>query len=189
MSLSRSATTVTIAADASTSPRLRRGKPGPLRGFDPTPRFSFRQRAVPVMFRHDTVAAVNITAHEAQAGVTLGVHRDHRVRDNPVGIAFLHRSQACPCAGGGRGGAARWWEISPPWYPESPEYDGRRQPPRCAGSSLQRSSPPSLSGWRRTGPLVLRRDDYHPAGASISSCARPSVRGSCPPFIEAQIPE
>jgi hypothetical protein len=140
------------------------------------------------MFRHDAVTRLDITAHEAQASIALSVHRDHRVRDNPVCIAFLHWSQACPCAGGGRGGAARWWGISPPWYPASPERVVRRPPGRSVRSNPRRSSPPSLSGWRRTGLLVLRRDDYHPVGASIPSCARPSVRGSCPPLSRRRSP-
>lgn len=32
----------------------------------------------------------------------------HRMDGNAVGIALLDRTKACPCEGGGRGGAARW---------------------------------------------------------------------------------
>ena len=54
-----------------------------------------------MMLGHDAVAAVDIAAHKSQAGVTLGVHRDHRVRDNPVGIAFLYWSQSAAALRGG----------------------------------------------------------------------------------------
>src|SRR5258708_5651034 len=53
------------------------------------------------MLRHDAVAGVDFTAHQAKAGVALGVHRDHRMRHDAVGIAFLHRSQAATALRGG----------------------------------------------------------------------------------------
>src|SRR5579863_5855532 len=88
MSLSRSATTVTIAACASTSPRLRKGMLGPLRGLDPTPRFALRQRTIPVRLRHHTIAGPHIAPYQAQAGVAVGIHRDHRLRTR-LGTQFL----------------------------------------------------------------------------------------------------
>src|ERR1700676_2813637 len=143
-----------------------------------------------MMLGHDAVAAVDIAAHKPQAGVAVSVHRDHRARDNPVGIAFLYWSQACPREGGGRGGAARWWGISPPWCPGSPERVVRRPPGRSVRSNPRQSSPPSLSGWRRTGLLVLRRDDYHPPSRRKQIVLRVTIRSRIvPPFIEAQIPE
>jgi hypothetical protein len=87
MSLSRSATTVTIAADDSTCLACSRG-------FDPTPRFPLRQRTIPVRLGHHTVAGSNIAAYQAQAGMAVSVHRDHDMRQDPVGVAFLHPPQA-----------------------------------------------------------------------------------------------
>src|SRR5487761_2141356 len=54
------------------------------------------------MLRHQAVAGSYISAHQAQAGVALGVHRDHRVRHHAVRIPFLHRPQAAAALRGGR---------------------------------------------------------------------------------------
>jgi hypothetical protein len=127
--------------------------------------------------------------------VAFSIHRDHHVRHNPVCIAFLHWSQAVPAQAGAAAALRAGWEFHLRGIPRlrrdkpaSPERVVRRPTGRSVRSNPRRSSPPSLSGWRRIGLLALRHDDYHPAGASIPSCARPSVRGSCPPLSRRRSP-
>jgi hypothetical protein len=54
------------------------------------------------MLRHDTVAGPHIAPYQAQTGVAVGIHRDHRMRNDPVSVAFLHRPQAAAALCGGR---------------------------------------------------------------------------------------
>jgi hypothetical protein len=80
-----------------------------------------------------------------------------RMRHDPVGVAFLHRSQAAAALRGGGEfhlrGVPR--DKRPGAGSGSPAHAGRRQPRRSVCASLRRSSPPSLSGWRKTDPLAV----------------------------------
>jgi hypothetical protein len=53
------------------------------------------------MLCHDTVAGVDFAPHKAEAGMADRIHRDRCMHHDPVGVAFLYRSQAAAALRGG----------------------------------------------------------------------------------------
>src|SRR3984957_15737096 len=95
MSASRSATTVTIAADPSTCFAC-------CAVSKPVHRLPLRQRPIAMRDWVYPVTAPDIATHQAQTRPAGGVHRNHGVYQHAVCIALLHRAKAAATPGGGR---------------------------------------------------------------------------------------
>ena len=203
MSLSRSATTVTIAADASTflarsavsiQRRDSRSDSGRSRcGSVTTPS---RVRTSPPTKPRQAWLSASTAIPRLRRGM-------HRVRHNPVCVAFLHRPQATAAlCGGGEfhlRGVPRLRRGMPGW----PICAGRQQPHRSNGSIPRRSSPPSpppsqgqalwlaknrpaCSSPPRLPPS--RRKQTVLRATIRSRIAPPLYRGAHPRMIQATIP-
>ncbi len=134
------------------------------------------------MLRHDTIAGLHIAADQPQAGMAVSVDGDHRMRHDPVRVAFLHRPQTAATLGGR--GEFHLRGI----------LDRQQVPPgdRRAGQIA-----PSLDdlrgGYFRIGEEPARLQfattvTTQPAQADRLARDHPFEDRS-PPFIEAHIPE
>src|SRR5258708_4631409 len=132
------------------------------------------------MVRHDTVTGVHLAAYQAHTGKAIGVHRDHRMRHDPVCIAFLYWSQSTAALRGGG------------------EFHLRgilNRQNMAAGDSRAGSQAPSLDDLRRHHLLVGEEPARSQFATAVTTQPAQAYRPARDhpfenrgPFIEARVP-